>query len=430
MPINSETLYVDVTLTWASDSQTGVQRVVRQIVSKWNALHKNINLIYFQNGEYSVLPKSALENFDSLYSHRVPKSQTPRKFFFKLFSKLYLKAKPMLPQRFAKTLLQNRVIQAGRESLKQIWIPENSVALDPTNANILLLDFVFDVKQIEYLKEVVNSNATKLTYFNFDCNPIIDPRYYPDELCKIFNEYVTLANYAHKFWSISKNAQEDLKIISKKLQNEFTFEFKWLPPFKFPICNHAEYKTTKLQSNVYLLMVASFVPNKNHLGFLDSLLQLKAKGVVIPKIYLVGGMSWLVEGLEAKISEALKSGIQIEKLQNIDDCCLGKLYESSMFTVLPSFIEGFGLPIVESLSFGKPVLTSKATSMGELLALPGTIGFNLEGEPNLTNTLQDLLTNHELLERLLEEAELNRNNLGTWAEYAAALYDFAMKEAY
>jgi glycosyltransferase involved in cell wall biosynthesis len=427
-PIADEILYVDVTLTWASDSQTGVQRVLRQIVSSWYALNRNVYLIYFQNGEYSVLPKSALETFDSLYSLRVPRSHTPRRFFFKLFLKPYLKAKLILPQPMIEALLQSRIMKTGRKTLKQLWIPENSVILDPTNANILLLDFVFDLNQIKYLKEIVNSYATKLTYFNVDCNPIVAPGYYPDDLCKVFKEFVDLAHYANKIWSISRSAQEDLKLISKNLQNEVTFEFKWLPPFDFPNCNHTEFKKTKFPNNPYVLMVSSFVPNKNHLGFLDSLLQLKAKGVVIPKIYLVGGVSWLVEGLEAKISEALKSGIQIEKLQNIDDCCLGKLYESSMFTVLPSFIEGFGLPIVESLSFGKPVLTSKATSTGELLALPGTIGYSLEGEPSLTATLEKLLTDNELLERLMEDAEKNRNNLGTWAEYADALYDFTMKK--
>jgi glycosyltransferase involved in cell wall biosynthesis len=430
MPIDDETLYVDVTLTWASDSQTGAQRVVRQIVSSWSALNKNIDLIYFQNGKYWILPPSGLENFESIYSYRVANSQVPHRFFFKIFLKTYQKAKLILPQRMLYALLQLRIVKTGGKTLKQIWIPENSVILDPTNANILLLDFVFDVKQIEYLKKIVKNHATKLTYFNFDCNPIVAAQHYPDELCKIFNEYVTLANYAEKFWSISSSAQEDLKLISRNVQHEVIFEFKWLPPFKFPICNHTEFTTAKLSNNPYLLMVASFVPNKNHLGFLDSLLQLRAKGVVIPKIFLVGGMSWLVEGLDAKISEALKSGIQIKKLQNIDDCCLGKLYESSLFLVLPSFIEGFGLPIVESLSFGKPVLTSKATSTGELLALPGTIGFSLEGEPNLTTTLEDLLTNNELLERLEEEAVSNRNNLGTWSEYAAALYDFAMKQEY
>jgi glycosyltransferase involved in cell wall biosynthesis len=422
----SETLYIDVTLTYASNWKTGVQRVVRQIVSSWYASNKKVELIYFKNGEYWILPSLVLNNIESLYSQHIPKTELLRRYFFKHLLNPYHKIKAIIPQSFLRILLTNPILNFCRKTLIQTQIPRNLIKLDPTGSQILLLDFVYDVRQIEYLKEATLNQSVRLTYFNIDCNPIVAPRYYPEDLCEIFNQYVTLANYSKKVWSISETAQNDLKRISKNLQKEVIFEFKWLPPFEFPTCVHSDFQKTGAQNDTYLLMVASYVPNKNHLGFLDSLLELKKKGILIPKIYLVGGQYWSVDGLEAKISELIRFDIQVEKLISINDCCLGKLYEHSLFTVFPSFIEGFGLPIVESLSFGKPVVTANVTSTGELLALPGTIGFSHEGEPSLTMILESLLISRELLDTLASEAEKNRNNLGTWKEYADSLYDFVI----
>ena len=86
------------------------------------------------------------------------------------------------------------------------------------------------------------------------------------------------------------------------------------------------------------------------------------------------------------------------------------------------------MPIIESLSFGKPVVTANVTSMGELLSLPGTIGFSHTAHPNLAETLEHLLTGSELLKALTEEAFKNKDNLGTWQEYAIALYNFVMEQ--
>jgi hypothetical protein len=65
--------------------------------------------------------------------------------------------------------------------------------------------------------------------------------------------------------------------------------------------------------------------------------------------------------------------------------------------------------------------------MGELLTLPGTVGFSHHGEPSLAMTLEKVLSNQDFLQTLTAEAEGNRNNLGTWQEYATALYDFVVK---
>jgi hypothetical protein len=78
------------------------------------------------------------------------------------------------------------------------------------------------------------------------------------------------------------------------------------------------------------------------------------------------------------------------------------------------------------LSYGRPVLTSTATSTGELLSLPGTIGFSHSDAPDLESVLSTLIQDKDLLSNLSMLANGNKNSLGTWNEYAAELYDFIM----
>ena len=425
--LDDRVLYVDVTHTWSSDLQTGIQRVVRQIVDSWYSMNTNIALIIFHEGEYKVLPPSTLANFKDLYSERIPRFYYLHNYIFEHLLPFYLKLKKLMPHRAVQSLLKEPVVQILRNSVNKAWIPKNTTRLNPNKADILLLELVFQPNQIAYLKEISRDYGANLTYFSYDCNPLIAPHYWPPDVNGDFSNYVTLVNSSKQVWSISKTAQEDIKRYSKVDQSKVSFEYKWLPPFKVPDCDHREIYIQELEKENYILMVASYVPSKNHLGFLEALKLLKAKGISIPKIYLVGGGSWIGREIDSKVRELNQIGIQVKKYEAIRNCCLGKLYANCSFSILPSFVEGFGLPIVESLSFGKPVVTSTSMSMGELLVLPGTIGFSHTQVPSLITILERVLSDNDLLETLTSEAVENLNNLGTWQDYAAKLYEFVSR---
>jgi len=422
---SEEILYVDVTQTWESDAQTGIQRVVRQLVASWLALNLNVALIVFQKGEYKILPKTAELKFGLPYSSRVTRD---KRYVRKLYSILmvpYLLMKKNVNHRIFSYIKQSWILKTVKSFLVHTWIPDDSTKLNPKNSNILLLDLVYSATQIEYLKTISSTIGTRVTVFCHDLNPINYPELFPDEVCKLFGDYVSLMDYSAKIWSISKTTQEDVLKIKTTRQSGFVFDYKWLPPSDLPLCNHGDGIRNSTDGVDYILVVASFLPHKNHFGLFDSLQILAKKGAKIPHVCLVGGANWMDGSLESRILELRKAGVNVEKYQNLDDCCVRKLYENCLFTVLPSFVEGFGLPIVESLSFGKPVVTSDATSMGELLSLPGTLGFSHNSEPSLSSVLENVLSDSELLEKKTADAQGNRKNLGSWSEYAQDLYVFA-----
>jgi glycosyltransferase involved in cell wall biosynthesis len=178
----------------------------------------------------------------------------------------------------------------------------------------------------------------------------------------------------------------------------------------------------------YLLLVSSFDPRKNHLGFFESLQILRAQGVDTPKVVLVGGTGQNDGPINKGIRELNLEGFDLVKLFNIQECCVGKLYQSALLTVYPSFFEGFGLPVVESLSFGVPVLTSNIGSTGELLQLPGTFGFTVGNSIDLAKKLGNFLTDQSMQKKLRAEAKKAKDDLGSWLEYADDLYIFAIRE--
>ena len=421
-----ETLYVDVTHTWGTELQTGIQRVVRQLVTSWYSSNTNIALIIFQEGKYKVLPSTALANFAVIYSARIPKGHDYKLRIFNRLRRYYLRIRRLINRRWIKILLEIPTFKFEQKFPRNHWAPKDSSIMNPTNAKILILDLVLDPNQIAYLKEISVNFGAEISFLSYDCNPLIAPQYWPEEVSEGFINYISLVSYSKRVWSISETAQDDIKKFSNADLDKISFDFKWLPPFDFPACAHNNPLVRGLEEEEFILMVASYVPSKNHLGFLRALQLLRARGIAIPKVYFVGGGSWIAPEIDSKILELSNLGIQVARYEGIENCCLGRFYENCRFSILPSFIEGFGLPIVESLSFGKPVVTSDSTSMGELLVLPGTIGFSHEQSPNLEEILERLILERELLETLTADARGMSGKLGTWQEYAADLYQFVM----
>jgi glycosyltransferase involved in cell wall biosynthesis len=86
----------------------------------------------------------------------------------------------------------------------------------------------------------------------------------------------------------------------------------------------------------------------------------------VPKLVMVGWPWWLSEDLLALIAGDPLTRGHIVVTHDADDHELAGLYRHCLFTVYPSFYEGWGLPVAESLAFGKPCLASGATAMPEV----------------------------------------------------------------
>jgi glycosyltransferase involved in cell wall biosynthesis len=86
----------------------------------------------------------------------------------------------------------------------------------------------------------------------------------------------------------------------------------------------------------------------------------------VPALIFAGQIGWMVDDLLADLAESGHLGGKIEHRPGLSDEELDEAYRSCLFTVFPSFCEGWGLPIAESLAHGKFCVASNRTSIPEV----------------------------------------------------------------
>jgi len=116
----------------------------------------------------------------------------------------------------------------------------------------------------------------------------------------------------------------------------------------------------------YILSVGSIEPRKNYERLLDAYVSLPRKVTDKYPLVMVGADGWENEALLAKIQRAKENGYKIIKpARFVEDKDLPALYSGTQFFVFVPIYEGFGMPPLEALACGTPVLASKGTSVTE-----------------------------------------------------------------
>lgn len=180
-----------------------------------------------------------------------------------------------------------------------------------------------------------------------------------------------------------------------------------------------------LGSAPVVLCVGSHEPRKNHLAVLHAAERVWRSGVEFTLV-LVGGNSWETERFDRLVSYLRRRDRRVVTLSGVGDDVIWDLYDLARFSVFCSLNEGFGLPVVESISHGTPVVTSNFGSMralgdghGALLADPRDVG-----------TITDAFT--RMLQEPQEYARLKKQTATTpatsWESYANALWTLVKPE--
>jgi glycosyltransferase involved in cell wall biosynthesis len=103
--------------------------------------------------------------------------------------------------------------------------------------------------------------------------------------------------------------------------------------------------------------VGTLEPRKNQTYALDAFDMAWAQGVRA-RLLLVGRLGWMSEPVVARIRRHERYGRDLFLLTDADDTTLSRIYQRANALVFPSHVEGFGLPLVEALQQGAPVIAS------------------------------------------------------------------------
>ena len=171
----------------------------------------------------------------------------------------------------------------------------------------------------------------------------------------------------------------------------------------------------------FLLYVGGISPHKNLGTLVEALSRLRAEaGFADLRLLLVGDYAGDAfhsdyAALRGRIAR-LGLGSQVSFAGFVPDDDLVYLYNAAQALALPSFDEGFGLPAVEAMACGTPVIASERGSLPEVLGDAG-LYFDPESVAELAGRLRDVLGDAALRERL-GGAGLARSRLFTWEQAA------------
>jgi len=167
----------------------------------------------------------------------------------------------------------------------------------------------------------------------------------------------------------------------------------------------------------FVLAVGTVQPRKNYELLVRAFRPVAEK---LPhSLVIAGGRGWLGEGLPAEI-ERQGLGERIHLIGFVDDADLPALYSAAELLAFPSLYEGFGLPLLEAMACGTPVVTSNASSLPEVAADGSAVLLSPHDEAAWSATLLDVLTDEAARSRLIQAGFARAQHFG-WEAAARQL---------
>ena len=362
---------------------TGIQRVVRRVIENLELLSKD--------NDFEVIPVNISNNqfrkidIANLYqreqTHEVPK-RSLKDYLKNLYRAIRVLLVAIFP--FASVekfmfaprndfgisyLLDLFIIKPlkflrGKKQVAQGEVVEESLIIQKDDV-LLLLDSTWYLNIWPSVKKAKDNDA-KVIAVIYDLIPITHSQFCDDFLVEVFKKwFYDSLSYVDGFIAISDTVKKDLisflnedfgdKVKSKKFEHFLLgADFSYTQVEKRSI--RQELKDMYSLGSTYLI-VSTIEPRKNHLYLLEVFDKLWAEGVDV-NLCIVGRIGWKIEKIISKINNHKLLNKKLFHYSNLNDDELQYCYENSKMLLFPSMVEGFGLPIVESLTNKLPVLAS------------------------------------------------------------------------
>lgn len=174
-----------------------------------------------------------------------------------------------------------------------------------------------------------------------------------------------------------------------------------------------------LEPRKYLLTVGRLEPRKNHITLIKAIIAANLRD--LPLVIVGQRDAYDFESAQREISEARAKGYDIRMLENVDGNALPVLMRHcALFTYL-SFAEGFGMPPLEAMACGAPVLVSNTTAMPEVVGDAGIL-VDPTDVPGIAAALRQMLEDEPLRHSLFVNAKVQVDHF-QWRKSARILVD-------
>jgi glycosyltransferase involved in cell wall biosynthesis len=173
----------------------------------------------------------------------------------------------------------------------------------------------------------------------------------------------------------------------------------------------------------FVMGLSTLQPRKNFEGLIEAfriLLARASERQEITDLHLVicGGLGWMWEELEGRVAQH-GLGDRIHFAGFVQDEDLPALYSLAAVFAFPSWYEGFGLPLLEAMACGTPVVAANNSSLPEVVG-EGGLMVDAADSDGLATALQRILVDQDLRDNLVAAGKLHASRY-TWDSAAGSL---------
>ncbi|OHE21148.1 MAG: hypothetical protein A2540_01055 [Sulfurimonas sp. RIFOXYD2_FULL_37_8] len=356
-------IYLDCTHTYNFGLNTGIQRVVKNIVKNIPQVSKELGI--------DIISVVSISN--QYYSFSTFPEVNKKNRSFKLFLKqAYIKTRHildfMLPTKFKDILyhpnigiflnkLTDKILFSKKINIDKLVTPKS-------NDILILIDTTWldnNYKQLENLRQ----SGVKIVAVIYDIIPLIHPEFFTKDLVIFFKDwYKKATKQIDGYIAISESVKEDTyayikENINPNIEKE-KFDYFYLGTNFSTVYDEKKvpdsFKNYFKTANAYLT-VSTIEPRKNHSYILDTFDRLWDNNEDVTYI-MIGRIGWNTESLMKRIKSHKEYSKKLFFLEDIDDNSLVYAYKNSKALIFASHAEGFGLPIIESFFYKLPVIAS------------------------------------------------------------------------
>lgn len=254
----------------------------------------------------------------------------------------------------------------------------------------------------------------------YDAIPLLMPKYFEGVEVDWFAQLVDEMREEDYYFAISESTKRDFLKFVPRLQASHIF----VTPLAASKSFYQEKNSAKQQNirekyhipadKKYVFSLCTLEPRKNLIRAVKTFIQFIRKNNIDDLVFVLGGGHWdkFIHQMEQEISDLGEYKDKIIRAGYVDDEDLSALYSGAEWFVYTSQYEGFGLPPLEAMQCGCPVITSNNSSLPEVVGNAG-IMIDWDSDEQHINAYEQLYFNDDLRQSLSDKG-LSRAQQFSW----------------
>lgn len=229
----------------------------------------------------------------------------------------------------------------------------------------------FHTHYADFVDGLTRARGMQTALLVYDLIPLLRPEWCDQTLVRVFRDWFT--NFIPRVdyvYAISDASARDVERWAKRTGTPVSLPVRTLPigtGFSGPPMDNSGTLPPALRPGGFALFVSTIEARKNHLLAFRVWRRMVEEMAPeeVPTLVFAGRVGWLVNDLMQQLINCNYLDGKVMVIADPSDAQLVALYKNCRFTLFPSLYEGWGLPVTESLFFGKLCVASDRTSVPE-----------------------------------------------------------------